>query len=124
MTDIDIAIVKEKGLPLFKRGVAHKDINCKVLSHDVMYIMEPGTTVLVDSFRDEALRMPHPFPVIANHEGVFDDIYVVAGIYKIVIKDNLGSDVAIHPAIEVGTVFYAEAPRRECTKLKLVVSND
>lgn len=55
---------------------------------------EAGTTTLKDVFSDEALKIPHTNPVIANANGQFPPIYLKSSKYKIQLRDS--KDVVVY----------------------------
>jgi hypothetical protein len=52
-----------------------------------LYVFQAGTTTPVTTYSDLSLTTPHAFPVISDSAGLFPEIYVPTGAYKVRITD-------------------------------------
>lgn len=55
---------------------------------------DAGTTTPVTAYSDAALTTQHAFPIVADSAGVFAAIYLPNGVYKAIVKDADGAQVA------------------------------
>lgn len=53
-----------------------------------LFFFESGTSTKKDTFSDEALTVANSNPVVANARGVFPDIWLLSGNYKVVLKNK------------------------------------
>lgn len=54
----------------------------------LLFFFETGTSTEKDTFSDEALTIANSNPVVANSKGVFPDIWITDGGYKVRLKNN------------------------------------
>ena len=78
---------------LFEAYPRGADANNAPMSGAKMYVYEAGTTTPVTVYSDIANTIPHAHPIVADASGVWPQIYLPNGTYKVVIAS--AADVVI-----------------------------
>lgn len=78
-------------------GLRAFNANGYPVSGALCYVYEAGTTTPVTTFADKNLTTPHPYPVPANSNGGFPEIYVYDGLYKVDITDDASASLPGFP---------------------------
>ena len=78
-------------------GLRAFNANGYPVSGALCYVYEAGTTTPVTTFADKDLTTPQEFPVPANANGGFPEIYVPDGFYKIDLTDSASASLPGFP---------------------------
>jgi hypothetical protein len=68
------------------------------VSGGLLTVFDAGTTTAVQTYSDSAMTVPHNLnDIVSDSDGVFPEIYVSPGSYKIDITDPLGTSLPGYP---------------------------
>lgn len=77
------------------------DTNGAVMAGAKLYFYETGTTTPLDTYSDSGLSVANANPVVADANGLFDDIFLLSQNYKVILKTS--ADVTLWTADPVST---------------------
>lgn len=90
-------------------GLRAFDANGFTVSGALCYVYDAGTTTPVTTYSDNGLTTPQTFPVPANANGAFPEIYVPVGVYKVDLTDDEGASLPGFPKDYLPIPFSAYA---------------
>ena len=103
-------------------GLRAFNANGYPVSGALCYVYEAGTTTPVTTFADKDLTTPQPFPVPANANGGFPEIYVPDGFYKIDLTDSASASLPGFPKDNLTLGFSPVAMLSFATRAQAVAA--
>lgn len=97
------------------------DANANPVANAQLRVYVAGTTTGITTYKDKALTTAHAFPVLSDAAGVFPEIYVPEGTYKVRISSATGVTMQEADYIsngEVTQVFDTVAALKASTMVK------